>query len=55
MSGMDIADLLRPILMEKMKFKEFAWSKCPYGYSIGATGLYIRTEDMAKLVPIFYH
>lgn len=48
-SGMDIADLLRPILMEKMKFKEFAWSKCPYGYSIGATGLYIRTEDMAKL------
>ena len=45
----DLASLLRPILMEKMKFKEFAWSTCPYGYSIGATGLYIRTEDMVKL------
>ena len=48
-SGMDLAAFLRPILMETMKFKEFAWSTCPYGYSIGATGLYIRTEDMVKL------
>lgn len=53
LSGMDLSDLLRPILMEKMKFKEFAWSKCPYGYSIGATGLYIRTEDMVKLGILF--
>ena len=45
----DIEDFLRPILMETMKFKELAWSKCPKGYSIGATGLYIRTEDMVKL------
>ena len=48
-SGMDIEDLLRPILMDKLHFKELAWSKCPYGYSIGATGIYIRTEDMVKL------
>lgn len=53
LSGKDVSDLLRPILMEKMKFKEFAWSKCPYGYSIGATGLYIRTEDMVKLGVLF--
>ena len=45
----DLASYLRPILMEDLKFKEFAWSMCPYGYSIGATGLYIRTEDMVKL------
>ncbi len=45
----DIEDFLRPILMETMKFKELAWSKCPKGYSMGATGLYIRTEDMVKL------
>ena len=45
----DLCDFLRPILMEKLKFKELAWSRCPYGYSIGATGLYIRTEDMVKL------
>ena len=45
----DLEDYLRPLLMEKMKFKELAWSKCPNGYSMGATGLYIRTEDMVKL------
>lgn len=48
-SGIELCDFLRPILMGKMKFKELAWSKCPYGYSIGATGLYLRTEDMIKL------
>ena len=32
-----------------MRFKEFAWSRCPFGYSIGATGLYLRTEDVVKL------
>ena len=48
-SDIELSDLLRPILMETMRFKEFAWSKCPYGYSMGATGLYIRTEDMVKL------
>lgn len=53
LSNMDLETLLRPILMETMKFKELAWSKCPYGYSIGATGLYIRTEDMVKLGILF--
>ena len=49
----DLEDYLRPILMNKLKFKELAWSKCPYGYSMGATGLYIRTEDMIKLGILF--
>ena len=49
LSGINLADFLRPILMDTLKFKEFAWSMCPKGYSIGATGLYIRTEDMVKL------
>ena len=53
LSNIELSDLLRPILMDKMRFKEFAWSKCPYGYSIGATGLYIRTEDMVKLGILF--
>ena len=35
--------------MDLMKFKEYSWSVCPKGYSIGATGLYLRTEDMVKL------
>ena len=48
-SGCDLADLLRPVLMDTMQFKEFAWSVCPQGYAMGATGLYLRTEDMVKL------
>ena len=48
-SGKDLAELLRPILMGTMRFKEFAWSTCPHGYAMGATGLYLRTEDVAKL------
>lgn len=48
-SGCDLADLLRPVLMDTMRFKEFAWSVCPQGYAMGATGLYLRTEDMVKL------
>ena len=45
----DLRDVLRPILMDLMKFKEYSWSVCPKGYSIGATGLYLRTEDIVKL------
>lgn len=34
-------------------FKEVAWASCPKGHSIGATGLYIRSEDMVKLGAIY--
>ena len=40
--------LFRPI-----DFAEMAWSKCPYGYAMGATGLYCRTEDMLKLAVLY--
>lgn len=48
-AGTDLAAFLRPTLMDVMNFKEFAWSTCPLGYSMGATGLYLRTEDVVKL------
>ena len=44
----DLSDILRPILMDLMRFKEYSLSVCPKGYSIGATGLYLRTEDVVK-------
>lgn len=47
--GQDLSDFLRPLLMKTMRFKEVAFSKCPNGFSLGATGLYLRTEDMIKL------
>ena len=36
-------------LFYPLEFREMAWSKCPAGYPMGATGLYVYTEDMAKL------
>ena len=49
LSNLDLSDVLRPFLMDVMRFKEYAWSRCPQGFSMGATGLYLRTEDMIKL------
>ena len=49
LAKVDLSDFLRSILMDTMKFKEYSWSVCPYGFSMGATGLYLRTEDMVKL------
>ncbi len=48
-SGEDLYEYLRKRLFLLMDFEETAWSKCPMGYSMGATGLYIRTPDIAKL------
>lgn len=47
--GEDPAGLLRAPLMDVMRFSEFAWSVCPLGCCMGATGLYLRTADMVKL------
>ncbi len=51
--GKDPSNLLRPIMMNVMGFKEFAWSVCPQGYCIGATGLYVRTDDLVKFGILF--
>ena len=48
-AGMDIRDYLMPRLFIPLGFREVAWSVCPMGYSMGATGLYVRTDDMIKL------
>lgn len=46
---MSLLDLLRPALFEVMNYDEVAWSTCPQGFQMGATGLYLRTHDMIKL------
>lgn len=48
-TGEKLDDFLRPVLFEILDFQEMAWSRCPLGYTMGATGLYIRTQDMVKL------
>ncbi len=48
-TGQTLFDFLRPHLMDTMGFGEYAWSACPKGHTMGATGLFIRCEDMVKL------
>lgn len=48
-SGEKMDDYLLKHLFYPMEFREMAWSKCPMGYPMGATGLYLYTEDLAKL------
>ncbi|MBX4270048.1 serine hydrolase domain-containing protein [Clostridium estertheticum] len=48
-TGMKLDVFLQKRLFTPLQFQEIAWSSCPKGYSMGATGLYIRTEDMVKL------
>ncbi len=51
--GERLDDFLCRELFNPMHFAEFAFSKCPHGYPMGATGLYISTEDMAKLGQLY--
>lgn len=48
-TGMTLADFLRPVLFGVMGFSEFGASVCPKGYTMGATGFYLRTKDLVKL------
>ncbi len=36
-------------LLGPMDFQEAAWTRCPKGHVIGATGLYLHASDMVKL------
>ncbi len=40
-------------LFRPLSFREVAWSRCPMGHPMGATGLYIRSDDMAKLGAVY--
>ena len=52
-TGQKLDDFLREELLKPLHFSEYAFSKCPNGYPIGATGLYISTTDMAKLGQLY--
>ena len=52
-TGMHLDDFLWKEMFLKMNFREAAWSHCPLGYPIGATGLYIRSEDIVKIGMVY--
>ena len=53
LSGERLDEFLMSRLFQKTGCREVAWSRCPKNYTVGATGLYIRTEDVAKLGRIY--
>lgn len=48
-AGMSLDNFLWKELFYPLGCGEAAWSHCPKGHAMGATGLYIRVEDMLKL------
>jgi len=52
-SGMALDDLMWKELFFPLGVREAAWSHCPLGHAMGATGLYIRSEDMARLMAVY--
>ncbi|PWM39056.1 MAG: hypothetical protein DBX52_05580 [Clostridiales bacterium] len=52
-AGRPLDDFLWETLFWPLQVREAAWSRCPLGYPMGATGLFIRTEDLAKLGAVY--
>ena len=52
-SGIKLDDFMWQRMFADMGFMEAAWSKCPMGYPIGATGLFVHTSDMVKLAELY--
>lgn len=48
-AGVPLDTFLWKELFFPLGVREAAWSRCPQGHAMGATGLYIRVEDMLKL------
>jgi CubicO group peptidase (beta-lactamase class C family) len=47
-TGEKLLDYMRPRLFEPLGIKNFTWDETPEGYTFGAIGLKIQSEDMAK-------
>lgn len=52
-ANMPMENFLWRELFYPLGFREMAWSRCPMGYAMGATGLYITAEDMVKLGQVY--
>jgi CubicO group peptidase (beta-lactamase class C family) len=52
-SGEPLDTFLWKRLFWPLAFKEVAWSRCPMGHPMVATGLYIRSDDMVKLGAVY--
>jgi CubicO group peptidase (beta-lactamase class C family) len=48
-SGLDLRDFLLSRLFVPLGIHNPQWLRCPLGFSLGATGLLLRTEEVARL------
>jgi len=48
-TGEKLIDYLRPRLFNPLGITDFRWEESPQGVNTGGWGLYVKTEDMAKL------
>lgn len=53
LSGSPTDDFLWRELLWSLECPEMAWSKCPRGHVMGATGMYIHSDDIVKLGLIY--
>ncbi len=52
-ANLPMENLLWKELFFPLGYREAAWSRCPMGYAMGATGLYITAEDAVKLGQVY--
>lgn len=48
-TGAPADDWIRQKLLQPLHFQHTAWTRCPKNHTIGATGAYMRGEDMVRL------
>lgn len=48
-SGQDLRDFLVPRLFDPLGVDNPQWLRCPLGHSLGATGLHLRTSELARI------
>lgn len=54
-SGQDMRDFLMPRLFSPLRIGNPQWLRCPLGYSMGAVGLQLRTEEISRLGVTLLH
>ena len=52
-TGMPMDEYLKPRLFEPLRITDYLWEKCPIGITKGGWGLFMHTEDMAKLGQLY--
>lgn len=52
-TGMTMEEYLRPRLFEPLGITRYMWETCPKGITKGGWGLFLCTEDMAKLGQLY--